>query len=214
MSEGVFLLPRVSAPDANSCRQFARTTGFGTTGVVISNKPGRLYAVTFVNKAATAYFAQLHNKAFAPVATNVPVWEDILPVSSSVTIDFGVGGFYCSTGLSLGLSSTGGVLTVAGADNAVAYALFATDVKPPTITAIAPVSGGAAGGTAITITGTGFGGATSGTLGGVALATFVVVSDTSITAVTGAHAAGLVDCTITGVGESGTGKGIGLFTYT
>lgn len=127
MSEGVFLSPRVSdTADRNSCKQYARTTGFGTAGVSATALPGRVYAITFVNKSATAYFAQIHDKASAPIATNIPVWEDVLPASSSVTIDFGIGGFYVSLGVGIAISTTGGVCTMAAGDNAVAYMLYTT----------------------------------------------------------------------------------------
>lgn len=216
MSEGVFLSARVAdTADKNSCRQFAQTTAFGTAAVVVSNKPGRVYAVTFVNTSATAYFVQLHDKAFAAVGTNVPVWEEVLPASSSVTMDFGIGGFYCSLGMGLGISSAGGVLTLAGASNVVAYALHANHVAPPVVTLVAAATGGAAGGTNVTITGSGFGGATGATVGGVAATSFAVVSNTSITCTTPAHAAGLVDVIVTcPTGLGGAGKGVGLFTYT
>jgi hypothetical protein len=80
----------------------------------------------------------------------------------------------------------------------------------PTVTAISPPRGVTGGGTAVTITGTDFTGATAVTIGGVA-APFNVVSATSITATTGAHAAGVVDVVVTT--PNGTGTGIGLFTY-
>jgi Autotransporter beta-domain/IPT/TIG domain len=80
----------------------------------------------------------------------------------------------------------------------------------PSVTAIAPATGATAGGTAVTITGTSFIGATSITIGGVA-APFAVVNATTITATTGPHAAGVVDVVVTTPG--GTGTGAGLFTY-
>ena len=63
-------------------------TGFGTTGVVITNKSGRLYQIQFVNKAATAYFVQIHDKAFAPISTDVPIWESQMAVSSEKFLKF------------------------------------------------------------------------------------------------------------------------------
>ncbi len=80
----------------------------------------------------------------------------------------------------------------------------------PTVAAIAPATGSTAGGTAVTITGTTFIGATSVTIGGVAT-TFTVVNATTITATTGAHAAGVVDMIVATPG--GTGTDTGLFTY-
>ncbi|MEO6115852.1 MAG: IPT/TIG domain-containing protein, partial [Pseudolysinimonas sp.] len=57
-------------------------------------------------------------------------------------------------------------------------------------------SGPDTGGTPVTITGTGFTGATSATFGGVAGTSFVVVNDTTITVVTPPHAAGAVDVVV------------------
>jgi len=80
-----------------------------------------------------------------------------------------------------------------------------------TVSSIAPTSGSTAGGTAVTITGTNFTGATGAAVGGVALTSFTVVNATTITGVTGARAAGAVDVTVTGPG--GTGTLLAGFTY-
>ncbi len=219
MSEGVFPIPRTSGLDSNSCKQFAQTTAFGTAGVVIANKPGRLYRLAVSNSnATTSYYVQLFDRAIAPIATNVPIWEERIEAAVATTgpscvIDFGgVGGLYFGTGITFALSSTKGVLTLAGATDGTAYALYAAQVALPVVTLVAPTSGTTAGGTNVTITGSGFGGATSAALGGTNITSFVVVSDTSITGVSAAHGAGLVDATVTGIG--GTGIGRNLFTYT
>ncbi len=60
-----------------------------------------------------------------------------------------------------------------------------------------PTRGLVAGGLSVTITGDNFTGATSVTFGGTAAASFTVDSDTQITAVTPAHAAGAVDVVTT-----------------
>jgi hypothetical protein len=68
---------------------------------------------------------------------------------------------------------------------------------PPTIKKLAPKKGPAAGGTTVTITGTGFTGATAvhfGTPEGTGLK---VNSDKSITVTVPAHAKGTVDVTVT-----------------
>ena len=63
---------------------------------------------------------------------------------------------------------------------------------------ITPSHGPTTGGTAITIRGLGLTGVTNVTLGGVAATSVVVVNDTTITAVTGAHAAGMVNVALSG----------------
>ena len=68
---------------------------------------------------------------------------------------------------------------------------------PPFIASVAPVQGSIVGGTPITISGAYFTGATSVTIGGALATNMVVISSTSITAVTPAHAAGSVSLTVT-----------------
>lgn len=84
-------------------------------------------------------------------------------------------------------------------------------VPAATVASIAPTTGPAAGGTPVTITGTGFTDATSATVGGVALTDFTVVSATSITGTTGAHAAGAVDVVV--VDPDGNGTLAAGYTY-
>ena len=67
----------------------------------------------------------------------------------------------------------------------------------PSITSVGPNSGPASGGSSVTITGQGFTDSTEVTFGGIPATSFVVNSDTSITAVTPASAAGSVDVTVT-----------------
>ncbi len=74
----------------------------------------------------------------------------------------------------------------------------------PTVTSVSPNNGSVAGGTAVTITGTNFAGGATVTFGGTAASNVVVVSSTSITATTPAHAAGAVTVTVTVSGQSGS----------
>src|SRR5208283_1873507 len=67
----------------------------------------------------------------------------------------------------------------------------------PTVTGISPAAGPIAGGTTVTVTGTGFTGATSVKFGSNAATSYVVNSATSITAVSPAGSAGTVDITVT-----------------
>ncbi|MGC1265311.1 MAG: IPT/TIG domain-containing protein [Candidatus Acidiferrum sp.] len=74
----------------------------------------------------------------------------------------------------------------------------------PTVSAISPANGPAAGGTAVTITGTNFASGATVTIGGTAATSVVVVSSTSITATTPAHASGAATVTVTVNGQSGS----------
>lgn len=70
------------------------------------------------------------------------------------------------------------------------------------IASISPATGAAAGSTPVTIKGLNLDGASGAAIGGVALTSFVVVNNTTITGVSGAHAAGTVNVTVTD--DSGT----------
>lgn len=83
---------------------------------------------------------------------------------------------------------------------------------PAVFTSIAPATGAAAGGTAVVIKGRNFSGAAGATVGGVAITSFKVVDETTITGVTAAHAAGVVDVVITD--DSGNTTATGAFEYT
>jgi len=81
---------------------------------------------------------------------------------------------------------------------------------PPVVTAITPTSGKP--GTAITLTGSGFLGASGVNFGAAPAAGFTVVSDTQITATAPFQSAGPVDVTVTTAATSAT-SAADLFTY-
>lgn len=99
--------------------------------------------------------------------------------------------------------------TVVKANADAFYALIETDA--PTVSSLSPNTGGTAGGTAVTITGKDFNGATGVTFGATAATSVVVVSDTSITCVTPAKTAGAKDVVVTT--PAGTGTKTNGFTY-
>ena len=72
----------------------------------------------------------------------------------------------------------------------------------PTVSSVSPNSGPAAGGTAVTITGTNFAAGATVTFGAAAASNVVVVSGTQITATTPANAAGAVTVTVTVMGRA------------
>ncbi|MEA2416274.1 MAG: hypothetical protein QOI58_2931 [Thermoanaerobaculia bacterium] len=73
---------------------------------------------------------------------------------------------------------------------------------PVTVTSVSPVGGTIAGGSAVTINGTGFNAGATVTFGGSAATNVVVVSSIKITARTPAHAAGAVNVTVTNTDTS------------
>jgi Glycosyl hydrolases family 16/IPT/TIG domain len=83
----------------------------------------------------------------------------------------------------------------------------------PKVSAISPNAGTASGGAAVTITGTGFQSGVAVTIGGVAATSVTVVSSTSITAKTPAHAAGAADVAVKNT-DNQTGGLSGGYTYT
>jgi alpha-tubulin suppressor-like RCC1 family protein len=93
------------------------------------------------------------------------------------------------------------VTTPAGASPAHAADRYTYQAQP-TVTKLSPKAGPTTGGTAVTITGTEFTGASGVSFGGVTAASYTVKSATSITAVSPMLAAGTVDVTVTNI--SGT----------
>ncbi|HWE65827.1 MAG TPA: IPT/TIG domain-containing protein [Acidimicrobiales bacterium] len=110
------------------------------------------------------------------------------------------------------LGAVGGGETVDLAHSDCAAAGPDIDV-PPTVTGVVPSSGPTAGGTTVTISGSGFACVTGVKFGTTPAASFTVVSPTQITAVSPAGAAGTIDVTVTNCfGTSPTGTA-DQFTY-
>ncbi len=82
----------------------------------------------------------------------------------------------------------------------------------PTVTSITPSAGWTTGGTSVTITGTNLSGATAVDFGTTA-ATITADSATSITAISPAHAAGMVDVTVTTASGKSSTSSSDQFTY-
>ena len=106
------------------------------------------------------------------------------------------------------------VVTPSGTSGAVSADLFTYKAPVrPSITSIAPASGSTSGGTAVTITGTGFTGATQVLFGTVAGTTLTVLSDTQITVVSPAEAAGSHNVYVTAPGGTSPAVAADLFTF-
>jgi hypothetical protein len=105
-------------------------------------------------------------------------------------------------------------VTVTNADtqNGTKTGAFTYLAPAPTVGSVAPLSGSIGGGTAITITGNNFVNGASVTIGGVPVTGVTVVNSTSITGLTGAHAAGVVNVTVTNP-DTQSGTLTNGFTY-
>jgi hypothetical protein len=105
------------------------------------------------------------------------------------------------------------VTTPAGTSVASPADHFTYTAAAPTVTSISPTSGPSSGGTLVTITGTGFTGATGVTFGTVAATNVIVASPTTITAMSPAGT-GVVNVTVTTPGGTSPITAADQFTYT
>ena len=142
-------------------------------------------AVTFGATAATSFSVQSATQILATAPAHAAG-----PVNVTVTTPAGT--------------------STTGAGNQYTYV---APVAAPTVTGLNPTSGSTAGGNQVTLTGTGFTGATAVTFGATAATSFSVQSATQILATAPAHAAGPVNVTVTTpAGTSTTGAG-NQYTY-
>jgi hypothetical protein len=88
----------------------------------------------------------------------------------------------------------------------------AAPLPVPLVTGLTPSQGTVSGGTTVAVTGTGFSGAVGVAFGTVPAASYVVTSDTTITAITPPGSAGAVDVRVTTPGGT-SAAGQGVFTY-
>jgi hypothetical protein len=87
-----------------------------------------------------------------------------------------------------------------------------TYLAPPTVTSVSPDSGALAGGTTVTVTGTGFFTGATVDFDGADCGTVLVTSSTTLTCVTSLHAAGSVIVTVTNIDGQSGGAG-SAYTY-
>jgi hypothetical protein len=224
----------VPATFANDTTDTGDTTGTLTVASLKSTQNGNQYRAVFTNSLGSA------TTAAAKLTVTGPTLSGISPSSgptggggyvaisgtglndpaglSSVT-------FGSTAATSLKVLSAGELIAVAPSGTAGASTVtvkFAdglsattsfTYLAVPTVTAVSPTSGTTAGGTSVTLTGTGFTGATQVWFGS-ALATSVTVnSSTSITAVSPPQAGATNIKVVAPGGTSATGTG-NAYTYT
>ena len=107
-------------------------------------------------------------------------------------------------------------MTTAGGTSATSSAdqfTYAMMEPAPTVTIISPTTGPTTGGTAVTVMGDGFTGATAVTFGTTAAPSFTIQSNSVLTAVSPAGSAGAFDVTVTTSGGSSATSAADEFTF-
>ena len=105
-------------------------------------------------------------------------------------------------------------VTVNGTPYTWSFTVGSSLLPPLVVTGVAPNAGPVAGATTVTISGNGFSsGMTSVKFGTTAAASFSVVNDSTVTAVSPAHAGGTVDVTVTTAGGTTTASALDRFTF-
>ena len=173
----------------------------GNTGTVLGNTPVTIsgsnfigaVAVTFGTSPATSFSVD----SAGSITTQTPQQTAAGPQIVTVTVN------------------TGNNTLVTSPETTV---IFTYLLPAPVINSITPNTGTTAGGTSVQIFGQYLTGATAVMIGGTAVTSFTVVSDTQINAKTGAHAAGnglsVQVTTQYGTGTSGTAAGnAALYNY-
>ncbi|TDU66522.1 FG-GAP repeat protein [Prosthecobacter fusiformis] len=160
-------------------------------------------AYVFV-RSGTEWSQQAYLKAAQVTAS------DYFGFSVAVSGDTVVVGAYQEDGGTPGINGTPNELA-SGSGAAYIFTGLGPVAPVPAVTGVDIASGSTAGGTTVTITGTGFTGATDVTFGGVAAVIFTVVNDTTITATAPAHEAGPVSLQVTTSGGQSVANS--LYTY-
>lgn len=169
-----------------------------STGATVSSPS----AVLFTDSMSGSSAANLYNVDLStPLASGTTRWGSI----TALAIGLGIAGLTNLTGKIARVIVWGGVLSADDKakladylNNARGYGLSVTASAPSfAVTSISPTSGTERGGTSVTITGTGFTGATSASVGGLTLNSFTVVNDTTITGTTKMQTPGLKSVSVT-----------------
>jgi hypothetical protein len=223
--DGVVCTPLVfTSATTMSCTTGANTAG--AKNIIVTNPDGQTGSLAsgFTHQAAPT---------IASVSPNGG------PLAGGTTVTITGTGFDTANGInnvSFGGSSCGGVAALTATSFTcvtTAHAAGAVDVivtnndgdlqavtgtglftyrNAPSVTSAAPTAGPLAGGTTIAVTGTGFVTGATVSVGGVACSSPTVLSGTSLTCVTGVHAAGATTIVVTNPDTQVSAAG-GSFTY-
>ncbi len=181
-------------------------TPVGTTGtyVDVSLSPGSSFTQVVVEQCGVASGDSLN-------WWNGTAWSAVSPAA---TFSNGCLSVTLNSGTSPNLSQlTGTPFAVVSPVSPVSSGGGVAVSQAPTVSGVSPASGPAAGGTSVTVSGTGFTGATAVDFGTTPAASFTVVSDSEITAVSPAGT-GTVDVTVTTSSGTSATSSADQFTYT
>ena len=204
---------------SNQTFTISPNTGYSITGVLVDGSSvGSVSSYTFTNVTATHTIAASFAINTYTITASAGNGGSISP-SGSVNVAYGSNQTftispntgYSITGVLVDGSSVGSVSSYTFTNVTATHTIAASFTTIPVYSSLSPISGPVAGGTIVTILGSGFTGATSVTFGSTAATSFTINSDSQITATTPAHAAGVVSVVITTPG--GTATGTNAFTY-
>jgi hypothetical protein len=137
------------------------------------------------------------------------------PYTLDIDGHFAFGGPFSATGGALNAVQFGDEASLGANAQAEVTELEFSQGAATTVTGVSPGSGPVSGGTSVTITGSGFTGATAVNFGATAASSFTVNSDTSITATApAATAVGPVDVTVTTPSGTSATSSADQYTYT
>lgn len=220
----------VSNPTANSVTISGTPIQAGSYSVTFSARDSSTGDGPFIMPAT---FTLVVAAAAAPVVTSIS--PNSGPTSGGTPVTIAGSGFLQATGVKFGSTSAVGVtvfndstitatspagssgvvdvtVTTPGGTSATSGADQFTYVAAPSVTSISPNTGLRAGGTSVTINGTGLTGATAVTFGATQATSFTVNSASQITA-TSPAGSGTVDIRVTTAGGTSGTSAADLFTY-
>ena len=224
-----------TAVDFGSAAATSFTVNSGTQITAVSQAGSGTVHVTVTTPGGTSTTGLADQFTYAPIPTVTGIIPVTGPVAGGTTVIITGTGFTGATAVDFGsiaasitaitgtqitaVSPAGSVgmvdvtVTTPGGTSATSSADQFTYMPVPTVTGISPSSGPTAGGTTVTITGTGFYGATAVRFGGTAATSFTVITGTQITAVSPIGSVGMVDVTVTTPGATSVTGSADQFTY-
>jgi hypothetical protein len=178
----------VTSPDGTSATSAADQFTYGGPPTATALFPG-------VGPTAGGTTVTVDGTGFVAGQTSVTIGGTVIPAASVTVQNANVLTFVTPANTAGFVSVT--VTAPGGTSAAIPGGFNYQAPRNPVVTAVSPSSGSTAGGTSVTITGTGFNAVTAVSFGSMAATSFTVNSTTSITAVAPSGSAGIVDVRVT-----------------